>query len=220
MCRFSPFAHLPLQVGSGAHRSGPRLPRTVQIISAPSLKNDEGEQKKTFLCSDGFTIHATSQRSKSSQSQPNNESSEGQSTAHILWRKWITKALNQQWSYSTEIILGGFRSLKFKCSNHTRKGAKGAASSLWSDPDVVCWPLVSFGIKAKHLHQTLLKWVISVDWHGFQFTPFIHWTWPLVWREPSGHFESLWEMSSRFWDLGLTEVTRTSKYKKRSTSCK
>ncbi len=42
----SPFAHLPLQVGCGSHRSGPRLPRTVQIISASSLKDGEWEYRR------------------------------------------------------------------------------------------------------------------------------------------------------------------------------
>ena len=43
----SPLAHLPLQVGSGAHGAGSGLPGSVQIIGAPSLW--EGERGKRWL---------------------------------------------------------------------------------------------------------------------------------------------------------------------------
>lgn len=41
---FSPFAHLPLQAGSGANGAGGGLPRTVQIICAPSLEREKRTQ--------------------------------------------------------------------------------------------------------------------------------------------------------------------------------
>lgn len=42
----SPLAHLPLQVGSGAHGAGSGLPGSVQIIGAPSLREGDEERGK------------------------------------------------------------------------------------------------------------------------------------------------------------------------------
>jgi hypothetical protein len=47
----SPLAHLPLQVGSGAHGAGSGLPGSVQIIGAPSLWEVDLERGKRHIVS-------------------------------------------------------------------------------------------------------------------------------------------------------------------------